>query len=221
MQTARSFSPGIKAFSLIEVMIVASISGLVLAGLMGFFIQGLNVYHFDSAKLMVNRDIRKFTSEMTDNATYSNYFMIFNSFSERSALDINGNAVDTAVDDGKSGDMLVLVFKDPEDDSKVNRVIGYYRDAVGEEEGPVRKFDLKINPSSSTPVFQLLPATSTMSTNPEVIELAKGLSENRLFYNLFGRSVIVKGQIIHRGGLKGTRYERATNTYNFTIHPRG
>jgi hypothetical protein len=51
--------------------------------------------------------------------------------------------------------------------------------------------------------------------------MSKGLANGRLFYNIRSKSVMVNGQIIHRGGLGKTRYERATNTYNFTISPRG
>lgn len=214
----RRRAPG---FSLIEVMIVVGISGLVLAGLMSFFIQGLNIYHYDSAKLLVNRDIRKFTNEMTDNATYSNFFQIFKSFTDRDDLDVQGNP--TGVNKGESGDMLVLVFIDPDDESKVRRLVGYYRDggSGSGSEGPVRKFDITVPAADADErVFDLLPAKSTVSTHPEVIELARGLSDQKLFYR-FHTSVIVKGQIIHRGGLSKTRYERATNTYNFTIHPRG
>jgi hypothetical protein len=209
-----------QAFSLVEVMIVLGVSGLVLAGLMGFFIQGLNIYHYDSAKLMVNRDIRKFTSEMTENATYSNYFQIFKSFTDRNDLDVDGNP--RGVEEGQSGDLLVLVFvEDPPNDSKIRRLVGYYRDGSSGSEGPVRKFDIPIPPARADErVFDLLPDVSTISGYPEVIELARGLSNQKLFYH-FGDSIIVKGQIIHRGGLKNTRYERATNTYNFTIYPRG
>jgi hypothetical protein len=50
-----------------------------------------------------------------------------------------------------------------------------------------------------------------------VIELSKGLSNGKLFYNYYDRSIMVRGEIIHRG----TATRRATNTYNFTVTPRG
>ena len=67
-------------------------------------------------------------------------------------------------------------------------------------------------------MVNLLPATSTLTSWPEVIELSQGLSDGRLFHNFYGRSVMVKGEIIQGDG-KSTRM--ATNTYNFTISPRG
>lgn len=50
-----------------------------------------------------------------------------------------------------------------------------------------------------------------------VLELSRGLAEGVLFYNYQGQSVIVRGEIIH----PGNRQKRATNTYNFTVTPRG
>ena len=51
-----------------------------------------------------------------------------------------------------------------------------------------------------------------------MIELSEGLSDGRLFHNFYGRSVMVNGEIIQDTG-KGARV--ASNTYNFTISPRG
>src|SRR5690606_6780835 len=130
--------------------------------------------------------------------------------------------VDASLNDGLSGDMLVLVYTDVDSPSKINRLVGYYRDADDEDsEGPVRTFDIAINPSSTAPIWTLLPPVNSRGNWPEVIEISKGLADGKLFYNFRDRSVMVKGQIIHRGGIGKTRYERATNTYNFTVAPRG
>ncbi len=239
----RRRAPG--AFTLLEIIVSISIFGLAMVGALGFFIQALNMYHYDSGKLMVNRDIRTFTSEMTDNATYANYFLIFPTYTNLSRssnvvlnpdaviTDEEGNVVssepfeyetaivDTSVNDGASGDCLVFVYQDPADNAKVSRIVGYFRAPIDPDdptsEGPVRKFDLNISPSSSLPVWQLIPSITDPSAYGEVIELSRGLADGMLFYNFYDRSVIVKGEIIHRGSL--TR--RATNTYNFTVSPRG
>lgn len=216
------------AFTLPEVLITLGISSFVVIAALTFFIQGLNVFSYDVGKNLVNRDIRTFTSELTDNATYANYFQIYPSFSNRTVTaTVNGVSTTSPanVEDKQSGDMLVLVFKDPANVDLVNRIIGYYRAPLDPSntasEGPVRKFDLRISPASSAAIHTLLPAAGTYATNEEVIEMSKGLANGRLFYNVRGKSVMVNGQIIHRGGLGRTRYERATNTYNFTVSPRG
>jgi hypothetical protein len=148
---------------------------------------------------------------MSDNATYSNHFLVYPSFADRTA----------PVNDGLSGDFLVLVYRDPADQARIERLVGYYRapaDALNPaSEGPVRKFDLRFNPSSTQAVAALLPAVTTSTGHPEVVELSRGLSNGRLFYNFLDRSIMVKGEIIHRGSLE----RRATNTYNFTVSPRG
>lgn len=213
--------------TLIEILIVLSILMLVVGGLLAFFIRSLNVYHYDSGKLLVNRDMRTFTSEITDNATYANYFIIYPSFTERTVT--SGSVItDAKRYAGESGNMLVLVFRDPSDDKKINRIVGYYRDPNQiNGEAPVRKFDRTISPSTSAEVWTLLPATSTAQTNEEVIELSRnvqveeGQPPQELFYNFYGRSVMVKCDIIHRTDTGKNRYERATNTYNFTVSPRG
>ena len=217
-------------FTLVEVLVTTALLGLLGVGVFAMFMQSLNLYHFDAAKLRVNRDIRTFTSEMTDNATYANYYMVFPDFETRSSSetyedaegDQQSRTIDASVNHGESGDMLVLVYTDVDAPSKINRLVGYYRDADDEDtEGPVRTFDITISPSSSAPIWTLLPGVGTRSDWPEVIEISKGLANGKLFYNFRDRSVMVKGQIIHRGGIGKTRYERATNTYNFTVSPRG
>lgn len=215
------------AFTLIEILIAMGIFGLVMTGILSVFIQSLNIYHYDAGKIMVNRDIRSFTERITQNATYANYFLIYTDFATRTTTstitdpDTGATStvtVDASVNDGLSGDFLVLVFKDDTDDTKVSRLIGYYRAPTStDSEGPVRSFDMTISPSSNAAVYTLLPAVSTMNTHSEVVELSKGLSNGKLFYNLFDRSVMIKGQFIHQG----SQTRRATNTYNFTVSPRG
>ncbi len=221
---------GRHGMTLIEVMVAAAISGLVVLGTVSFFIQALNIYHYDSGKLKVNRDIRKLTSEMTDSATYANYALIYPSFSARTKIVTVTNpdtgvtttsGVPLQVEDGQSGDMLVLVYVDPADDTKIQRMVGYFRAPANPNdpasEGPVRRFDTTFSPTSSSAAVDLLPSVASMNTWPEVIELSRGLSEGRLFHNFYGRSVMIRGQIFHSGDLN----RRATNTYNFTISPRG
>ncbi len=226
-----------RAFTLVEMLIATSILAIVSVGLIRVFIQVLNVYYYDTGKILVNKDIRKFTSEMTENATYANYFRIFPSYSNLSrtvSAYVNTSdpdqgyttaIVDTSVNDGLSGDCLVLVYKDPANDRRISRLICYFRAPTDPTSptstGPVRRIDLPITPSSDLPVFRLIPTISNPAIYPEVVELSRGLANGKLFYNFYDRSVIVKGEIIHRGGMVGSRNASATNTYNFTVSPRG
>jgi prepilin-type N-terminal cleavage/methylation domain-containing protein len=241
MKTTLSPNKGFRrcrGYTLVEVIVASTILGLASIGIFSFFIQALNIYHHESGKLLVNRDIRNFTNEISSSATYANDFMIFPSYNnltrdvgavanlismdgENPVYSYSTPIVDTSVNDGLAGDCLVLVFKDPLNDRNVSRLVGYFRAPANagdpNSEGPIRKFDIDISPSSSLPVWQLIPSITNPAAYDEVIELSKGLSNGRLFYNFYDRSIIVQGEIIHRGNL----IKRATNTYNFTISPRG
>lgn len=229
----RKSTPRRRAFTLVEVLVAVTILGIVSAGMLRVFIQALNVWAYDTGKILVNRDIRKFTTEMTENATYANYFKIFPSYANltRSVSTLVNPSdpdqgyttaiADTSVNDGGSGDCLVLVFMDPADDRKVSRLVGYFRSPTSLTDptstGPVRRFTIDVTPSSLLPVWQLMPTISNPAIYPEVVELTRGLANGKLFFNFYDRSIIVKGEIIHQGSL----VKRATNTYNFTVSPRG
>ena len=215
-----------RGFTLVEMMVALAIMGLAAVGILRFLIQGLNIYHYDQGRITVNKDIRSFTEELTTNAVYSNYFRIYPNFSSRSNT-VGSVTTDAWVNDGQSGDFLLLIFADTDattGKTTINRLIGYYRvpTAAGQS-GPVRKFDVAISPAvdpTVTPIYSILNTnvpTSTANTNRQVLQLAQGLSNGTLFYNFYDRSVMVKGQIIEQGDQR----RRAINTYNFTVSPRG
>jgi hypothetical protein len=222
-----------------ELMIAMTVLGLTMAGVVTFTYQALNTYAYDSGRLLVNHDMRKFTGDMATDAVYSNYFRIYPNFSHRTDI-VSGVTTDAAVRDGQSGDFLVLVFADTDTTglTTVNQLIGYYRDPSDPAHpdtslGPVRKFDVTINPrviigsttntGASPPVYtmydllNLYQPTSNAHTNGKVIQLAQGLSNGTLFYNFYDRSIMIKGQIEEQGNL----IKKAVNTYNFTVSPRG
>ncbi len=218
---------------LIEILVATTLLGIVSAGMLRVTIQAANTYSYDTGKILVNKDIRKFTTEMTENATYANFFMIFPAYTSISRVDdtlINVNdsdqgfttaIADNTVQDGQSGDCLVLVYKDAADDRKIAKIIAYFRSPTNPSDvnstGPVRRLTRIIDPSSTLPVRQLIPEITNPSQYPEVIELSRGMANGKLFYNFYSRSIIVKGEILHRGSL----VKQATNTYNFTVSPRG
>ena len=228
-----------RGLTLVEIMVSMTIMGLASVGIFGFLIQGLKIYQYDSGRIKVNKDIRTFTQEMTTNAVYSNYFRLYQNFTTRSVTN-GGATTDATLNDGASGDFLLLVFADTDPTTgktTINRLIGYYRDpddpSVATSTGPVRKFDKVISPAvdpAVTPIYSILNTnvpTSTAHTNPIVLQLAQALAggakpdgtvTSGLFYNYYDRSVMVKGQIIEDTGMQ---YRRAINTYNFTVSPRG
>ncbi|MDQ8186902.1 type II secretion system protein [Pelagicoccus sp. SDUM812002] len=195
-----------KAFTLTEVMVTTVVFGVIMGAVMSFLISTSNFAAYNEGKLLVNHDIRKFTSELSDNATYSNFFVIYESFTNR-----------TRVDAGGSGDFLVLVFTDDNDPNLYTGLIGFYRAATEDSEGPVMRFSTDFSSPQAAVLEDLLPVVETIGTHSEIIELSKGLSDGQLFFNFYNRSITVQGEILHHG----SNLKRATNTYNFTVSPRG
>jgi len=107
------------------------------------------------------------------------------------------------------------------DDTKISRIICYFRSPDASGVGPVRKFDLPITPSSSLPIWQLIPGITDPTIYPVVVELSRDIANQQLFYNFQDRAIIVNGQIVQRGGALNSVHFNATNTYNFTVSPRG
>lgn len=249
-----------RGFTLVEILIATTLMALVMTGVLRAFSQAYSIYFYDIGKLMVNRDIRKFTQEMQENATYANYFRVFRSYSDISRTDdtllvpadpdqgFTTAITDNTLNDGLSGDCLVLVYKDPADDRKISRLILYFRvpgtttptpaaNITVSNRGPIRKLDRPITPSSSLPLYRLIPEISDPSSCPIVLESVSVTSPVLtpvvpatnpvsyqpwgLFYNYYDRSVIMKGELIHTGSQLNARNASATNTYNFTVSPRG
>lgn len=142
----------------------------------------------------------------------------------------------------------ILVHRDRGDKyMRVVRLSGYYRNGLpGDDGAEVRFFSVDMtqlppenDPYDYTVLVERikgglgappidgpggilethLPAPETRGdpSHRVTLELSRGLAEGVLFYNFQGQSVIVRGEIIH----PGNRQRRATNTYNFTVTPRG
>jgi prepilin-type N-terminal cleavage/methylation domain-containing protein len=214
-----------RGFSLLEVLVATTILSIVVVAILSLFINLMKSYKYNTFRLSINRDVRTFTNELTDTATYANYYVILADFSTRTTGP-SGSEVLAFMADGESGDCVLFVFKDGTDDSKIKRIVGYYHDPDTAGLGPVRKFETVFSPTvTGTSLWTLLPATSTLHTNPDIISAgtigkATGTSTSgRLFYNFFNRSVMIKGQITYTSNDGLTR--RAVSTYNFTVSPRG
>jgi prepilin-type N-terminal cleavage/methylation domain-containing protein len=76
-----------KGMTLVEILIAMSIGLVVSAATLVVLLQVLKMYQYETGKLLVNRDIRRFTTQMVDDATYANYFLIFD---QRSNLSRSG-----------------------------------------------------------------------------------------------------------------------------------
>jgi prepilin-type N-terminal cleavage/methylation domain-containing protein len=274
--------PRTRAFTLTEIMVVSAIFGLVMAGVLPFFIMNLQIQYVAEQKLLINGDIREVTNQMVENAREANSFVIYQAFAQQprwdstaanpvtETRDANGSGTVTLADrlqNGESGDFLVLVYyRDPYYDvrlydgvatnnpqlsgGQVTRLVGYWvapnRGRPGETPSvnAVYRFDTDTykpagatswtttwgatfpatlsdsGATGTTTIEALLPPATAAWANaaefPLMLNNVNGLSNRYNFYNYQNKSVITRAKIVH-----GNRAKRVTNTYNFTITPRG
>lgn len=205
-------------------MVALGISTIVLAGLMAFNIQLIKGGLFSEHKNRINRDIRKVTTDLGQVAKESNYFIIYPSF----ATDDRNDSDDRLVSN-ESGDFILFVYTAPYYVSygtqPVERIVGFFRSSGKVDDlnnvGPIMRFDVTltspvdITTSSGTTLESLIPAADSVNAT-QVLELSKGTANGKLFYNFGNKSAMINGQIYH-----GNHANRATDTYNFTVSPRG
>jgi prepilin-type N-terminal cleavage/methylation domain-containing protein len=215
-------------FTLVEIMVSVTIVGVVVGMAILIVFQALSTYYYDVGRVEVNQDMRKLTRDMTTNAVFSNYFLIYPNFATRTISTGSGSAattVDDLMGDGQSGDMVLFVTDNTDSSTGVqliSRIVGYYRDGTTSVAGPVRQFliNVPVTSTQTQTVYSILNTyqpTSNQSTNTTVIPLAQDIGTGLLFYNFYNHSVMLKSDVLEPGTI--SRY--ATSTYNFTVSPRG
>ena len=197
---------------------------MVSGGLLSYHVQMIKGGLFSEQKNRINRDIRKVTSDFNDVAKAANYFVLYNSFDSG-----DRDSEEDRLFSNRSGDFVAFVFTSANSATfgiqPVERIVGYLRSSENLEDvtnvGPVLKFDLQFSTpvnigESGTSTLEELYPSSIDSSFKEIVELSKGLADGKLFYNFEKKSIMVNGQIYH-----GQSGNRITDTYNFTISPRG
>ncbi len=218
-----------RAFSLTEILITMSIMSAVGLATMTLFMDGYKSSFNASMKNNINQDIRKVTREMSVVARQANYFALYKSIAA-SDHDSSGDRLFA----GETGNLLVLAYQgDPPNLMYINarpilRLVGYYLNtsvnvADAPDEHPIYKFDITIPTDKQyDPLESLIPTAVTQPVSrpgeihTKVVELTEGLANGDLFYNFQGKSIMVNAKISH-----GNAAKRITDTYNFTISPRG
>lgn len=199
-------------------MVAITILGFVLVGISHLTSSSGRSIFISTAKLQINNDIRTFTQTLATEARSANTFILYKSSNATDYSDISKR-----LRDGESGDFLALLFLNPHptpsSNRHITRVTCYFRKVSEGEEGPVLRLDYTL-PTPLDPSLvaaESVIATAMNSTQPtQMVNLAKGLSSNHIFFNERGQTVIVNGQIVH-----GNAARRVTDTYNFAVSPRG
>lgn len=235
MRAGKQRQAKVGGFTLVEVLIALAVGSLVMAGTVQLLLHVTKASFITTEKLDINADVRKFTIEMANHARASNHFLIYRSLSEDDRDD-----PDDRLRDGGSGDFLLLIYLEPwpkmNSPEHITKLVGYYRNAdpgSSNSEGPVMRFEKRFHdPGLTTPpawssgeypsanlvnVETLLEDVSGGGSGHEqVVELSRGLADGKLFYNYLDRSIMIKAEIIH-----GNVAKRITDTYNYTVSPRG
>ena len=231
-----------KGFTLTEILIALTVFSMMMAGFFVFFKDVYVIAFVSDEKLNINRDVRHFTLSLSDDVRASNQFYIYRSFQAKDrdglSLDASGDLTAGNGDQMKSdesGDFLYLVYTDFNQTAsppvtRITKIVGYFRrpkanadgtfpTETAQPQGPVYRFEKEyatpVNLSGNT-VESLLSEFSYEGNYKRVVELSEGLANARLFYNYFNRSVMVKAQLIH-----GNDAKQVTDTYNYTVSPRG
>ena len=105
-----------RGFTLVEIMLETTILGLVMAGIMTFFLDSLRTTFITQQKLNINGDIRDVTNKLADEAREANYFAMYSSHPQytrtvrRLSNPADGFPLRTISRKGNSGDFLLLVY---------------------------------------------------------------------------------------------------------------
>lgn len=217
-QSQVSRCSGKAGFTLVEVMVASGIAAMTTVAMLGFYFTNYKIGFVNQERNRINADMREFTSQLIRDGRSANYFVLYDSIE----ADARNNAADRQLD-GESGDLLVFVSTRETTSITapvlIEGYVAYYRAKEQDSPdglAPVRRYATTFDTPVSGAIEAILPDPASLAMGDLVIELSRGLADERLFYNFWGRSVMVNGQIHH-----GNDAKRVTETYNFTISPRG
>jgi len=216
--------------TLVELLFAMTIVTILSAGLVVFMIDVSRGVFWGVEKAQISEDVRSFTMRIAAEARSANDFLIYETFQPED----RNQGTDRRGPD-QSGDCLVLAntefYPDAASPTHYTRIIVYYRLPEGADGiGPVHRFEWEAeNPTeyhqatdSSGQIINTFEsvlaavAPNADENNPVVIELSRGVANNRLFTNFRDNTVVINGEILH-----GHQVKEVTNTYNLSISPRG
>jgi len=203
-------------------MVATAVMGLVGVCLAQFSLSTSKVLFDSTATIHMSSDVRMFTSRISRDGLTARSFYIYRTYG-------SNKSINDRVRDGRTGDMLVFVWITPGvsngspnyDEFYYSRVVGYGRTAGDNGYGPVVRFE-RTFPQSETFLTSEISVEGVLDLalggDPPrpVVELARGLASQNLFYNFRDSSIIINGEI-----LQGNDARSVTNTYNFSVTPRG
>jgi len=228
-----------KGFTLLEVMMAATISLLVVGMSSAFLIEIMRMIAKAELHNNSNGDMRSLTNDMVRDVRAAHEWAIYPSTADFS----------TKTTTGGSGNVLALAYwVDPEINISslteaereeywktpladnfngspvpIVKLVVYYRpqpSSAGEMTA-VYRAEYNLTTGNTNGLASLMQSGSVFTpdtaNHEEIVELAQGLAGSgmNLFHNLWDTSIMVNGRI---RTFDGSEY--VTNTYNFTVKPR-
>jgi type II secretory pathway pseudopilin PulG len=239
--------PRNSAFTLVEVMVAASIAVVVGGAIMAFYVQALRVGYVSQQQITLQTTMRTITSELITNASRAHEMILYSSAAAADRADETSRLAITLDEDDEeihpTGDFAVFIYYElpkPSDQPKhrIRKLIGYYTEQV--DSGPAKLtrivIDLSGAPSTDT-VEEILEdnwlsatAGATLERKtfaPRVTPLA--LSDDydsetgspQLFFLTSTENVAVCGQLLESATRNDTKDRRTlTRTFFFTVSVR-
>jgi len=238
-------------FTMMEMMISASIMGLLFGMLVKFQYESLRSMALSTDKSIINKDMRTVTSQLSDDARYANFFVLYSGYAVASR-----NSASLELGQANSGDFVVFVFygTPPSGGSfnvrPVSEIVGYYRapyqanqttldpitnqpTSLGLE--PVRRFDISVAKGTLAANQYLeasgLPTGGTSTTLEALLpDAAQATIDTHTIVVQLAQGLSdgclfhnFWGKSIMLNGqiVQGNNYLSTADTYNFTISPRG
>lgn len=230
-----------RGFTLLEIMIASAIAVVVVAAVTQMTLSIGKVIFDSAAKLHITRDVRAFTQQISRDAWSARDYRVYLSTSDLTRRH-SGETGDVLVLIWVEPESIETATPGSPQEYFYERVVVYARDMPVRPQNqrpstsssdankvPVLRFERRFALPSATVagtrasettirnVVADILATDNRDNGTIVVELARGLADQRLFFNSrLGRSITINGEIYH-----GNRAREVSNTYNFTIHPRG
>jgi hypothetical protein len=147
-------------------MYVVFLLSMLLAGVMSFFIQNVKGMYASEQRMKLSGEMKKYASELIDQASRSNQFVLFKS---AALADFNDNTEgDRQVMDESllhpGGDFVVFVYYEipkpvAETYHRITRIEGYFLNAsTTGGTGPLRKLEITMTTASSSKLEDILVA---------------------------------------------------------------
>lgn len=203
----------IRGFTLVEIMVAVTILGMLMAGVLFYFIQQLKLSYANEYKNVINKEVRHLVSTVSLDTKSSNYFLLYTDFDQRVPQKNQG-----------TGDFIVLVtLGEPQisggvyGNRPVTNIIGYYRVITDPAKnlGDIRRFEKNLNNVTPASLISNLPTRSEINDAPIVFRNVEGLANDQVFYNFREKSLILKMQFKRGGDMTSVKHH-----LSFTVSPR-